>query len=230
MILLRTPMILLHLFVCYCCIILTCKHYSQIVVDSLSLQSNNVQITSSRRESLSLLTSAFVLTNSPHFAYSEIPDDNKNSNVITTNRGLKYIVTKQPNDATSPTPERGQKVKASYTLYLNGFPTDDGNNEQFSSASSVKVDSSKGFLGDRPFEFLAGVSQVIKGWDLAIMDMRVGEARKLIVNSDLGYGDKGAGGRIPGGATLYFDIELNEIGPKAKIGPEQIKWLEDNPL
>lgn len=150
-------------------------------------------------------------------SYAETDDE-----YITTPRGLKYKVTQPPIDPDSPTPERAQKVKASYTLYLNGFPED--------TPSSKKVDSSKGLLGDKPFGFMAGVSQVIKGWDLAITDMRVGEARKLIVNSDLGYGDKGAGGDIPGGATLYFDVELKEIGAKAKIGPEQVKWLEEHPL
>ena len=170
----------------------------------------------SRRHVIPLLTAGVMGIASPP-AHSEDTED-----YIVTPRGLKYKTTKSPNDPESPTPERAQKVKASYTLYLNGFPED--------TASSVKIDSSKGFLGERPFEFLAGVSQVIKGWDLAIMEMRVGEARKLVINSDLGYGDKGAGGKIPGGATLYFDVELLEVGAKSKVGPEQLKWLEEHPL
>eukprot|EP00567_Pseudictyota_dubia_P008519 CAMPEP_0197444858 /NCGR_PEP_ID=MMETSP1175-20131217/10219_1 /TAXON_ID=1003142 /ORGANISM="Triceratium dubium, Strain CCMP147" /LENGTH=201 /DNA_ID=CAMNT_0042975719 /DNA_START=158 /DNA_END=759 /DNA_ORIENTATION=- len=129
-------------------------------------------------------------------------------------RGLKYAVTKVGNPE-SPKPKRAQEVKAAYTLFLDGFEEDGGK----------KIDSSKGFFGDQPFKFLAGVGQVIPGWDLAIMDMKAGEGRRLVVPPSLGYGERGAGGRIPGGATLYFDVELVEIGNMAKIGPEQEKWL-----
>ena len=101
-------------------------------------------------------------------------------------------MTSPPTDVNSPKPVRAQKVKAKYTLYLNGFPEDNSN--------SKKIDSSKGRL----FEFIAGVSQVIKGWDLMVLEMRVGEARQLIIPSKLGYGDKGAGSSIPGGSTLYL--------------------------
>lgn len=41
--------------------------------------------------------------------------------------------------------------------------------------------------------------------------MCIGEARRLTIPSSLGYGDRGAGGKIPGGATLIFDVELLEI-------------------
>ncbi|KAL7493583.1 hypothetical protein ACHAWT_004454 [Skeletonema menzelii] len=136
-------------------------------------------------------------------------------------RGLKYKVIKPPSDSDSPSPQRAQKVKAKYTLYLNGFPDVNPN--------AKKVDSSKGPFGEKPLEFIAGVSQVIKGWDLTVLDMKVGEERRIIVPSDLGYGAKGAGS-IPGFATLYFDMELVEIGQMSQLGPEQLKWLEDNPL
>lgn len=58
----------------------------------------------------------------------------------------------------------------------------------------------------------------------------MGEERRIVVPSSLGYGDRGAGGAIPAGATLYFDLELVEVGEMSKLGPEQLKWLEDNPL
>lgn len=131
-------------------------------------------------------------------------------------RGLKYVVTKV---GSGDKPVRGQSVKADYTLTLGGFADQGGR----------VVDSSKGFLKG-PFAFYAGVGAVIKGWDLAVLDMKEGEARRLIVPAALGYGDKGAGGRIPGGATLYFEVELSGLGDPPALNTEQQAWLDSHPL
>merc|ERR1712051_842528 len=68
---------------------------------------------------------------------------------------------------------------------------------------------------NEPFKFQIGVGQVIKGWEEGVLGMCVGEKRRLIVPPELGYGDQGAGEIIPGGATLFFDVELvgAEEGP-----------------
>lgn len=55
------------------------------------------------------------------------------------------------------------------------------------------------------------VSQVIPGWTEALKLMREGSKWKIYVPSDLAYGDRGAGGTIPPGATLIFEIELLKI-------------------
>lgn len=55
------------------------------------------------------------------------------------------------------------------------------------------------------------VSGVISGWVEALQLMPVGSKWKLFIPSELGYGDRGAGGAIPGGAALIFEIELLNI-------------------
>ena len=52
---------------------------------------------------------------------------------------------------------------------------------------------------------------VLQGWDQGVEGMKVGGNRTLIIPPDLGYGSRGAGGVIPPGATLLFDVELINV-------------------
>ncbi len=91
-------------------------------------------------------------------------------------------------------PVAGKPVKVHYTGWLE---------------NGTKFDSSV----DRaePFVFTIGAGQVIPGWDEGVMSMKVGGKRKLVIPSQLGYGEAGAGGVIPPNATLIFEVELLDV-------------------
>ena len=80
--------------------------------------------------------------------------------------------------------------------------------------NNSKFDSS---VGKDPFSFTLGKGGVIKGWDLGVVGMKVGGKRKLTIPSELGYGKKGGGAKIPPDSALVFDIELLEV--VGKNGP-----------
>ncbi|MFL6550774.1 MAG: FKBP-type peptidyl-prolyl cis-trans isomerase [Povalibacter sp.] len=97
----------------------------------------------------------------------------------------------------------GQTAVVHYTGWLYDSSAADHKGTQFDSSRS------KG----QPFRFKIGAGNVIKGWDEGVAGMAVGGRRELIVPAQLGYGDQGAGGVIPPGATLLFDVELLAIEP-----------------
>merc|ERR1711963_50201 len=68
-----------------------------------------------------------------------------------------------------------------------------------------------------PLSFTLGSGQVIKGWDQGLLAMCIGEKRKLVIPPALGYGDSGAGEKIPGGAVLVFEVELVDIERKNEL-------------
>ena len=106
--------------------------------------------------------------------------------------GLKYFVSKEGNGRK---PTAGEKIKAHYTGYFtNGSVFD----------SSVQR--------GEPIEFVVGKKNVIEGWDIALLDMKLGEKRVLVIPYYLAYGERGYPGVIPPKSTLIFDVELVGLG------------------
>jgi peptidylprolyl isomerase len=121
------------------------------------------------------------------------------SDATTTPSGLTYIITRR---STERQAVPGDTVMVNYTgLLPNG----------------LKFDSS--LDRGQPFEFTLGKGGVIKGWDEGIAKLRVGEQATLIIPSQLGYGERGAGGLIPPNSTLVFIVELMGIKEAPKANP-----------
>ncbi len=64
---------------------------------------------------------------------------------------------------------------------------------------------------DEPLTFTIGNGEVIKAWDEAIQNMRIGDKVKIIVPSHLAYGEFGHEKKIPPFSTLIFEIKLLEL-------------------
>lgn len=118
-----------------------------------------------------------------------LAENKKRDGVKVTPSGLQYEVLQL---GTGPHPSDTSTVKVHYEGFL---------------VNGKKFDSSR----DRGEPISFSLNQVIKGWTEGVQLMPVGSRFKFFIPYTLGYGEQGAGGTIPGGAALIFDVELLDI-------------------
>ncbi|MDR2304122.1 MAG: peptidylprolyl isomerase [Treponema sp.] len=114
----------------------------------------------------------------------------KYPNTTQTPSGLRYIIQKQ---GRGDKPQKGKNVSVNYKgMFLSGEVFDE---------SAVR---------GGPIEFPAGTGRVIPGWDEAVLDMKIGEKRLVVIPPELAYGDRDAG-PIPANSFLVFEMELVRV-------------------
>ena len=118
-----------------------------------------------------------------------LAENMKKPGVVVTESGLQYEVIKS---GTGPKPKATDKVKTHY----HGMLPD-----------GTVFDSSV----DRGEPISFQVGGVIKGWTEALQLMNVGDKWRLVIPSELAYGARGAGAKIPPYSTLIFEVELLDI-------------------
>lgn len=151
------------------------------------------------QSSMSIQTKLMAYMNSKNAVVKEegktfLAANKKRTGVVVLPSGLQYEIIKQ---GTGEIPKATDTVKAHYAGSLV-------NGQEFDNS----------YKRGQPITI--PVTGVIQGWVQALQLMPVGSKWKLYIPAELGYGDRGAGGAIPGGATLIFEIELLEIVNRPK--------------
>ncbi|CAM2010713.1 Peptidyl-prolyl cis-trans isomerase [Acanthopleuribacter pedis] len=118
-----------------------------------------------------------------------LAENGKKDGVVTTESGLQYRVIV---DGRGNSPKATDVVRVHYAGRL---------------IDGKEFDSS--YKRGTPAEF--PVNGVIAGWTEALQLMKEGAKWEVYIKSDLGYGDRGYPGAIPGGAALIFEVELIEV-------------------
>jgi FKBP-type peptidyl-prolyl cis-trans isomerase FkpA len=94
---------------------------------------------------------------------------------------------------TGPEAMNGDVLRVSYTGWLYDRNAAENKGTQFDSGT---------------IDFVLGAGRVIEGWDRGLLGVRVGGRRIIVTPPELAYGAAGSPPRIPGNATLLFEVEL----------------------
>ncbi|EDQ88213.1 uncharacterized protein MONBRDRAFT_32876 [Monosiga brevicollis MX1] len=127
-------------------------------------------------------------------AYSDPNEDKPAKGNLASDAKLRIgVMHRVPEEECTRKTQNGDQLSMHYT----GWTREDG-----------KVFDSSVSRGS-PFEFTIGKGMVIKGWERGLLNMCVGERRRLTIPSDLGYGDHGSGAKIPGAAKIKIMVYEN---------------------
>ena len=118
-----------------------------------------------------------------------LAENAKKDGVTVTDSGLQYKVL---NEGTGASPTASDTVEVHYTGTL---------------IDGKKFDSSR----DRGETIEFPLNGVIKGWTEGLQLMQEGAVYRFVIPPELGYGENGAGDKIPGNATLTFEVELISV-------------------
>lgn len=122
-------------------------------------------------------------------------ENKKKKGIVTLPNGLQYEVLKSGTGGLKPRAEDTVKVNYKGTL-----------------VDGTEFDNS--FKRGEPAEF--PLNGVIRGWTEILQQMSVGDNWRVYIPSEMGYGERGAGGAIPPNSTLIFEIDLLQIKPASK--------------
>lgn len=115
--------------------------------------------------------------------------------IVVTDSGLKYQDLKIGAGATAD-------VGRIAVVHLTGWLDDNGQKgKEFISSHNR----------GKPVSFKLGTEKVMKGWNIGVAGMKVGDKRRLMIPSNLGYGKKGVDNIVPPNADLIFEVELLEV-------------------
>jgi peptidylprolyl isomerase len=139
-----------------------------------------------------IIVGGFYLANTAYKKGTEVSNSKDSLKTIRKENGLKIEVLKYGEGRLSAT---GDILSIHYIGRLE-------NGDKFDSSIDRGV----------PFNFQLGAGNVVKGWDEGLLDMKVGEKRRLTIPPLLGYGSSmSSEGNIPPNATIVYEVELIKI-------------------
>jgi len=111
-------------------------------------------------------------------------------------------------------PKTGEMVMAHYIGRYDVVDKNDGSDPQHQQKKIFDDSRSR----NKPLTFIIGIGSVIRGWDVGMMEMELGETALLKVSSEDGYGKEGLVSQVDGSiqippdTDLEFEVELLQIG------------------